>query len=78
MKTEIYLSKKVLGRILGQKKLRRSGIFKCPKCGEVLVNNPDNEYYFDEYDVLKNHMYYCKSKEGRAYQKAIDEEEREW
>lgn len=39
---------------------------KCKKCGEELGQG-------DEYDLLKSHMYYCNSKEGRAYMKAVDE-----
>jgi len=39
---------------------------KCKKCGEELGQG-------DTYDLLKSHIYYCNSKEGRAYQKAADD-----
>lgn len=53
---------------------------KCEKCGEILVTgeylqelvDKDAELP-DKYDLLVSHAYYCESKEGRAYSKAVDE-----
>ena len=39
---------------------------ECKKCGEDLGEG-------DEYDLLKSHIYRCQSKEGQAYQKAVDD-----
>lgn len=54
--------------------------FKCDKCGEVLVTGEylkecmDKDLELpDKYEVLSSHIYYCNSKEGRAYTKAVDE-----
>ncbi len=41
---------------------------KCKLCDEDLGEG-------DEYDLLKNHSYYCNSKEGRAVMKARDDSE---
>lgn len=55
--------------------------YKCEKCGEVLVTGEYLEDdlskkgadFPDEYVLLKSHMYYCDSKEGRAYSKSVDD-----